>query len=188
MLSLHWFRYILGYIDILNIFWYFEYFLHFLVIFFEIESRNTRAFLSNTFINKARLKLAKNQAKAKQQPEAKLLLLENYSLSSSMLSFKNNRSSKKCATNKYVCLNEVIWLMAMNMRLKMKNRSHRYDINRLRPRHGHKFTKYEMCLSKMMVICIKQHLSNIWSSILERDKQHWGWVEKSVTYKKVCNQ
>ena len=83
-------------------------FLHFLVIFFEIESRNTRAFLSNTFINKARLKLAKNQAKAKQQPEAKLLLLENYSLSSSMLSFKNNRSSKKCATNKYVCLNEVI--------------------------------------------------------------------------------
>ena len=29
----------------------------------------------------------------------------------------------------------------MEMRLKMKNRSHRYGINRNRPRHGHKYTK-----------------------------------------------
>ena len=36
----------------------------------------------------------------------------------------------------------------------------------------------------MMVICIKQHLSNIWSSIHEKVKQHWGWVEKNVAYKK----
>ena len=28
--------------------------------------------------------------------------------------------------------------------LKMKNRSHRYDIDRPRPRHGHKYTKYKM--------------------------------------------
>ena len=53
----------------------------------------------------------------------------------------------------------------------MKNRSHRYDIDRSRPRHGYKYTKYEMFLSKMMVICIKQHLSNIWSSIQEKVKQ-----------------
>ena len=39
----------------------------------------------------------------------------------------------------------------------MKYRSHRYDINRCRPRHGHKYTKYKMCLSTMMVICMKQH-------------------------------
>ena len=55
--------------------------------------------------------------------------------------------------------------MAMKMRLKMKNRSHRYDINRPRLRHGlytkYKYTKYKMCLNKMMVTCIKQHLSNI---------------------------
>ena len=51
--------------------------------------------------------------------------------------------------------------MAMKMRLKMKNRSHRYDINRPTPRHGYKYTKYKMCLSIMMVICIKQHQSNI---------------------------
>ena len=47
-----------------------------------------------------KLKLAKNQAKAKQPPEAELLLFENYSLSSSMLSSKTNlRYSIKCAKN-----------------------------------------------------------------------------------------
>ena len=50
------------------------------------------------------------------------------------------------------CFNEVIWLMTMKMRLKVKNRSHRYDINRPRPRHWHKHTKYEKCLSIMVVI------------------------------------
>ena len=51
--------------------------------------------------------------------------------------------------------------MTMKMRLKMKNRSSRYDINRPRQRHGHKYTKYKICLDIMMVIGIKQHLSNI---------------------------
>ena len=41
------------------------------------------------------------------------------------------------------------------MRMKMKNKSHRYDINRPRPKHGHKYTKYKMCFSVMMTICIK---------------------------------
>ena len=60
----------------------------------------------------------------------------------------------------------------------MKNISHRYNINRPRQRHGHKYTKYEMCLSVMMVIYIKQYLSNIWSWVHETVKQHWGWAEK----------
>ena len=47
-------------------------------------------FISNTFISKTRL-LAKNQAKAKQNPETELLQFENYSLSSSTLASKNNR-------------------------------------------------------------------------------------------------
>ena len=47
----------------------------------------------------------------------------------------------------------------MKMRLKMNNRSERYDINRPRLRYGHKFTTYKMCLSIMMVICIKRHVS-----------------------------
>ena len=66
----------------------------------------------------------------------------------------------------------------------MKNRSHIYDINRPRPRHGHKYTNYKMCRNKMIVISIKQQLSNVWSLIHEKVKQHWGWVEKSVAYKK----
>ena len=67
-------------------------------------------FISNTFISKARLKLAKKQqAKAKQHVEAEFSLLENYVHSSSTLSSKDNkRYSKKCAKNKYVYLNEVI--------------------------------------------------------------------------------
>ena len=44
--------------------------------------------------------------------------------------------------------------MAMKMRLKMKNRSQRYDICGPRLRHGHKCTKYKMRLSIMTVICI----------------------------------
>ena len=42
----------------------------------------------------------------------------------------------------------------------MKNRSHGYDVPRPSPRHGHKYTTYKMCLSLMMAISIKQHLSN----------------------------
>ena len=60
----------------------------------------------------------------------------------------------------------------------MKNRSHRCNITRPRPRHGHKYTKYKLCLSIMMAICVKQQLSNIWSSIHEKVKKHWGWAEK----------
>ena len=33
----------------------------------------------------------------------------------------------------------------------------------------------------MMLICIKQHLSNIYGSIHVKVKQHWGWVEKKCS-------
>ena len=129
--------------------------------------------MSKTFIINVMLKFAKHKQKLSNTLEAEVLLFQNYSLSSSTLSPKNNRAfSKKCMKNRYVCLNEVIYSMTMKMRLKMKNRWHRYDINRHRLRHGCKYTKYEMCLTIMMVICTKQHLSNIWRSIYERVKQH----------------
>ena len=86
--------------------------------------------------------------------------------------------------NKSVCFNSVIWLMKMKMRLKMKNRS---QINRPRSRHGHNYTRYKISLCIKMVICIKQHLSNIWSSIHEKIKQPWVWVKKRVAYKKSVN-
>ena len=45
--------------------------------------------------------------------------------------------------------------------MKVKETLHRYDINRLRRRHKHKCTKCKMCLSTIMLRCIKQRLSNI---------------------------
>ena len=61
---------------------------------------------------------------------------------------------------KQVCL-EIISFIKMKIRGEMKNRSQRYDINRTRPTHDYKYTKYKMCLSMTMVICSKQHLRNI---------------------------
>ena len=78
--------------------------------------------------------------------------------------------------NKCVCIHEIIRLIIMKMKMKMKNRSHRYVINRPRSRHGRKYSKYIMSLTMMMVKFIKQHLSNIWSSIQDKVKQLWGWV------------
>ena len=101
----------------------------------------TRFFISNTFISNARLKLAKNQAKAKQHPEAELLLFENYSLLSSKLSSKNSRrySKKYTKTSASVLMR---LLMTMKMRLKMKNSSYIYNINGTRARH--RYTKYKI--------------------------------------------
>ena len=70
------------------------------------------------------------------------------------------------------------------MRLKTKNWSQRYDINWPRPRHGPKYTKYKMCLSIMMVMCTKQHVSNIWSSIHDKISLVEAKLKKSIAYKK----
>ena len=64
--------------------------------------------------------------------------------------------------------------------MRMKNRSHRYDINRPEPRHGHKYGKYSKCLSIMKLTVTKKNLSNISGWIHGKVKQHWGSVEKSV--------
>ena len=96
---------------------------------------------------------------AKEHPEAELFLFENYSHSSFTLSSKNNRTFRKI--NKRANVSVFIRLLIKKMKMKMKNKSHRYDINRTRSKHGHKYSKYKMCLSVIMHICIKQHLSNI---------------------------
>ena len=62
-----------------------------------------------------------------------------------------------------------------------ENRSYRYDINRYRSRYGHKYTKYTTCISK----CIKQHLSNMWSSANE--KISLSWKKALLVKKKACN-
>ena len=60
----------------------------------------------------------------------------------------------------------------MKMKMKMKNRSHRYDINRPKSRRGHKYSKCKKCVSMIMLLCIKEHLSNTWTWIHENVKQH----------------
>ena len=144
----------------------------------------TRFFISSTFISNARLKLTKNQANTKQHPEAELFPFVNYSQFPSMLSSKNNTTHWKI--RKRTSASVFIRLIIMKMKLKMKNRSHRYDINRPRSRHGHRYSKYKKCLTMIMFICSRQHLSNIWSLIHEKIKQHLGWVKKSIAYKKKC--
>ena len=67
--------------------------------------------------------------------------------------------------NKCVCIHKIIRLIMMNMKMKIKKRSLRYDINKRKPR-------YSKCMH------IKQHLSNIWSSIHGKVKKHWDWVDK----------
>ena len=61
-------------------------------------------FISNTFISNARFKFAKNQTKAKQHLEVEFLLFENYSLSSSTLSPRNNKKYSKKIYEKQVRL------------------------------------------------------------------------------------
>ena len=54
-------------------------------------------FYKQHFYKQPQAEIGKGQAKAKLQPEGELLLFENYSLSSSTLSSRNNgRYSKKC--------------------------------------------------------------------------------------------
>ena len=78
------------------------------------------------------------------------------------------------------------WLMIMKIRLKIKDKLYRYDTNKSRPRHGHKYTKNIVSLSIMIVKCIKQHLSKICSTIYEKLSDTEAELTKSVAYKKAC--
>ena len=98
---------------------------------------------------------------------------------------KNKQNNKHVC----ICIHEVMQLIIMKMKTKMKIDSIKYVINRPKYRHRHKYGKYMKRLSMMIFICIKQHLSNIWSSVYENVKQHWGWVEKkALLIKKACSQ
>ena len=104
------------------------------------------------------MKLTKSQVNAKEHPEAEFLL-QNYKIIHILnwgylpKIIRNVLKSKKKS----------------KMKVRMKNRSNRYDIDTPRSRYGHKYNTYKKCLTiMMMLICIKQHLSNIWSSIYEK--------------------
>ena len=62
--------------------------------------------------------------------------------------------------SKYVCIHEINTINDNENEDENQKRSHRYDINRPRLRHRLKHSKCKKCLRMMMLICIKQHLSN----------------------------
>ena len=107
--------------------------------------------------------MTKSQANTKQHPEAELLLQKITHILHPRCRPKiigyilKNKRNNKC-----VRIHEIIRLTMMKMKIEMKkNRSHRYGINRSRPRHGQKYSQCKNCLSMKMLICIKQHLSKI---------------------------
>ena len=67
--------------------------------------------------------------------------------------------------------------------MKMKNRSHRYDIIRPGSRCGHEYIKYKKTQYDD-ALCIKQHLSKIWSSIHEKVNNSEAELKNSAAYKK----
>ena len=49
----------------------------------------------------------------------------------------------------------------------MKNIPQRYDINRPRPRHGHKYTKYKLCLGNVKQDWVELKKACIYSDLLK---------------------
>ena len=86
--------------------------------------------------------------------------------------------------NKCVCFHEILRLITMKVEMKMKSKSHRYDINT--KMDGYKFSKYKNYLIMMITICIKQHLSNIWSRFMKKLSSTEAEFVKRVAYKKAC--
>ena len=110
----------------------------------------SKSIISNTFISNTSLKLAENQAIVKQHTEPDLLRFENYSY---MPTSKNNKTFlKNKQVSKFVCIHEIIRLNIMKLKMNMKKKENRYDINRPRSRHWRKHSKYKKCLSMMILI------------------------------------
>ena len=127
------------------------------------STKYTLFFISNTFISKARLKLGgKNQVMLRNTLRLNFCcfniihILHPRNHSKIIGHIPKNKQRNKC-----VCVDEIVRLIVMKM--KVKRRSYKCDINRPRSWHGHKYSKNKKCLSMMMFICIKQHLSNIWN-------------------------
>ena len=64
------------------------------------------------------------------------------------------------------------------MKMTMKDISHRYNINDLSLDMDANIVNINKCFSMMILLCTKQHLSKVWSSIHEKVKKHWARVEK----------
>ena len=51
-------------------------------------------------------------------------------------------------------IHQIIRLIITKMKVKVKNRLHRHDMNRPSSSNGQKYSKYKRYLTMMMLICI----------------------------------
>ena len=73
----------------------------------------------------------------------------------------------------------------MKMRLKIKNRLFGYDINKPRPKHGHKYTKYNICHNTLMLIYISSNiLATIKARFMKKSSNTEAELKKSTGSKK----
>ena len=70
------------------------------------------------------------------------------------------------------------------MKMEMINKLHRYDINRPRHRHGHKYSEYKKCLNMMMLKFTKQHQATLEAQFMKTSSNTEAELKKSVAYKK----
>ena len=71
------------------------------------------------------------------------------------------------------------------MRLKIKNRLFGYDINKPRPKHGHKYTKYNICHNTLMLIYISSNiLATIKARFMKKSSNTEAELKKSTGSKK----
>ena len=73
----------------------------------------------------------------------------------------------------------------MKMRLKIKNRLFGYGINKPRPKHGHKYTKYNICHNTLMLIYISSNiLATIKARFMKKSSNTEAELKKSTGSKK----
>ena len=65
--------------------------------------------------------------------------------------------------------------------MKMRKRSHRYDINRPSSRQRQKFSKFKKCLSMMM---LKQHAGTLEAQFMNKLSNTQAELKKSVAHNK----
>ena len=130
-------------------------------------------FISNTFTSNARLKLAKIK-----QMLSNTLRLNFYYLK--IVHILHPRYYPKIIGHilKNKQKNNCVCIYTINHNENEKKDHNKYNI-------GCNYSKYKKCLSMMMLKSIKQHLSNIWSSVHAKVKQRWGWVEKKRCSEKM---
>ena len=69
------------------------------------------------------------------------------------------------------------------MKVKIKNRSHRYDINRPKSRQGHKFSIYNKCLTMILLTCIKQRQTTFEAQFMKKFSNTEAELKKSMELK-----